>query len=81
MDRPGYVYGSQRLPEGGTFVQIRVTFWSMLVAIVPMIVLIVGLLTWFVSANPKVSEAGKIGFSCGLLVVTMICGREMVKLL
>lgn len=43
----------------------------MVVAIAPLVIAVVGLLMWVLSANPKVSEAGKILFFCGTLVLTM----------
>lgn len=50
----------------------------MVIAIIPFIIMIVGLLLWVLASNPKVSEAGRIMFFCGLLVTTFEFGRETV---
>jgi hypothetical protein len=42
----------------------------MLIAIAPLVILIAGLLMWALAANPKVSEAGRLLFFCGALVLT-----------
>lgn len=52
----------------------------MIVAIAPAVVLIVGLLMWFVSANPKVSEAGRLMFFVGLFVLTWMAANETFKI-
>jgi Na+/phosphate symporter len=51
----------------------------MLIAIVPLIVMVLGLVVWFVSSNPKVSEAGRLAFFCGLLVLTMVLAKETLR--
>lgn len=43
----------------------------MSIALIPLIIAIVGLLLWALASNPKVAEAGRIMFFCGVLVVTM----------
>jgi len=43
----------------------------MVIAIAPLLIAIVGLLVWLMASNPKASEAGKILFFCGVLVLTM----------
>lgn len=50
----------------------------MLIALFPVILLVAGLFVWFMAANAKVSEAGKIMFFCGLLVLTFVCAKYTV---
>ncbi len=52
----------------------------MLIAIIPILVLIIGLLMWVLSSNPKVSEAGKILFAIGALVLTWQLGGETLRI-
>lgn len=52
----------------------------MITALLSLVVCIVGLLMWFVSSNPKVSEAGRIMFGIGLLVALWFCSGVVVKL-
>ncbi len=52
----------------------------MLIAIWPVLLAVIGLLVWFLSANSKVSEAGKIMFFCGLLVLTWVLARHTVRI-
>lgn len=52
----------------------------MVVAIYPLVIAVVGLLMWVLSSNPKVSEAGKILFFCGALVLTMALGSKTLHL-
>jgi Na+/phosphate symporter len=42
----------------------------MVVAIVPFVIAIIGLLLWVFASNPKLAEAGRILFFCGSLVLT-----------
>lgn len=51
----------------------------MILAYVCVLVLIVGLLMWFVSANPKVAECGKVMFACGLLVTLLKTATETIR--
>ena len=51
----------------------------MVIAIIPVLVLIIGLLMYFASANPKVQETGRIMFFCGLLVVLFLVGNTTVR--
>ena len=52
----------------------------MLIAWVPVVAVILGLLLWFVSANPKASEAGRIIFQCGVLVTLFVLARQTLRL-
>lgn len=42
----------------------------------PLLIAVLGLLMWVVSANPKVSEAGRILFFCGVFWVTAILSNQ-----
>lgn len=52
----------------------------MLIALWPLVILILGLLLWVLASNPKVSEAGRLFFFCGALVLTMSLARETFRL-
>jgi len=47
----------------------------MLIAIVPIVIMVVGLLMWVLAGNPYVKEAGKIMFFSGMLVTTFVCAK------
>lgn len=51
----------------------------MAIAIFPILILIIGILLYFVSANGKVQEVGRLMFFAGLLVLTFVLAREMVR--
>lgn len=52
----------------------------MLIAIIPIVVLIVGLLMWVLATNAVVKEAGRIMFFCGMLVTTFVAARVTWRL-
>ncbi len=52
----------------------------MAIAIFPVILLMIGVLMYFLSSNPKVQEVGRIMFACGLLVLTFVLSREVIRL-
>lgn len=52
----------------------------MAVAVAPMAVAVAGLLLWALASNPKASEAGRILFFCGVLVLTASMAKETVRL-
>jgi len=52
----------------------------MLVAIYPLAILILGLLLWVLSSNPKVSEAGRLLFFCGAFALTWKLSGESLRL-
>ncbi len=52
----------------------------MAIAIFPVILLVIGILLYFVSTNVKAQEVGRIMFFCGLLVLTFVLSREVVRL-
>ena len=53
----------------------------MAIAWFPILVALIGVLLWFISANGKVQEAGRIMFFCGLLSLCFALSREVVRLL
>jgi len=53
----------------------------MAIAIFPVILLVIGILLYFVSTNGKVQEVGRLMFFCGLLVLTFDLSRDVVRLL
>ena len=53
----------------------------MLIAALPVIVLLLGLLAYALSANPKVAELGRLAFVAGLLAVCIAAAERMVRLL
>jgi len=52
----------------------------MLIASVPFLVLIAGLLMWALAANPKVQEAGRLMFFCGVFALTWHFTSETVRI-
>lgn len=52
----------------------------MLVAIIPLVVLVAGLLMWVLAANPKVSEAGRLMFFSGVFVMTWKLSGETFRI-
>ena len=51
------------------------------ILIIPLLVCIIGMLVYALSANPKVCEMGRIAFGCGLLVTLFAFATNGVKLL
>lgn len=51
-----------------------------LVAFVPILVAVAGALLWALAGNPKLSEAGRIAFACGLLAACLAFSGEAVRL-
>lgn len=51
-----------------------------LIATVPMIFCLAGLLVYLFAARPKVCEAGRLMFACGLLVALYVLATHVVKL-
>jgi len=52
----------------------------MLVAIIPVIVLVVGLLTYALAGNPKAQEAGRIAFFVGLFFAVAAAAGHVLRL-
>ncbi len=53
----------------------------MIIAWVPVLVLIVGLLMWALPSPPLIKDAGRIMFCCGLLVTLFTSAHTTVTLL
>ncbi len=52
----------------------------MSIVILPAVVMVFGILLWTLFPNhPKLTEAGKILFFCGALVVTWTLGSERLR--
>lgn len=52
----------------------------MAIAIIPIVVLIIGLLAYALSDNAKIAEMGRLMFFAGLLVALFVFARHIVKL-
>lgn len=52
----------------------------MLIAIVPVLVLIAGLLLWILASNPKLAEAGRILFFCGAFLTTQVLAETTIRI-
>lgn len=52
-----------------------------IVILIPLLVCIVGLLMYALSANVKLQEIGRLMFACGLLVTLLVTGPGLVKVL
>ena len=53
----------------------------MFLAIIPILVLVIGLLLYALATNGKVAEMGRIMFFCGMIVVTYALSSHLVVLL
>ena len=52
----------------------------MLIAIIPIVALILGILLWALAANPLVKEAGRLTFFCGMLVTLLVAAHYTVHI-
>ena len=52
----------------------------MVIAIIPVLVLIVGLLVWVLAARPKAAEAGRILFAVGALITVYVLAHHTIKI-
>lgn len=52
----------------------------MIIAIVPLIVCVVGLLAYALASNTKIAEAGRLAYFAGLLVALLVVAHKWVKL-
>lgn len=57
-----------------------VTLRGMLIALVPIVALIIGLLLWALASNTIVKDAGKIMFFCGVLVALFVAAKQTVHI-
>jgi hypothetical protein len=53
---------------------------AMLIAWVPILAIVLGLLLWALSKNPIVMRAGEIVFTCGTLVTLFVLAHVTVRL-
>lgn len=53
----------------------------MLIAFIPLLAIIIGLLVYVLAGNAKVAEMGRITFACGMLVTLFVAAKHVVKLL
>lgn len=52
-----------------------------MIVLLPVLIALVGLLMYALSANPKVSEIGRIMFFAGLLAFLLVGGEQVFSLL
>ena len=52
----------------------------MLISWVVLLIAVVGLLMYVLASNPKVSEIGRIMFSCGLLATCFLLGGKPMRI-
>ncbi len=51
----------------------------MLVAILPFLICVVGLIVYLIASKPEAKELGRIAFACGLLVLTYVLAGYTVR--
>lgn len=51
-----------------------------IIAIIPLLACIAGLLIYVLASNPKLTELGRIAFACGLLVTLAVFAGHTVHL-
>lgn len=52
----------------------------MVIAIIPLIIAVIGLLMYALAANPKVQEAGRLVFFAGIFVLTWVFAKQTVSI-
>lgn len=52
-----------------------------MIALVPILVAIIGVVIYTVSGNPKVAEIGRIAYGCGLLVFLLSAIHQTVSIM
>lgn len=52
----------------------------MIIAIVPVIVTIVGVLAYALASNAKIAEIGRLAYACGLLVTLFTLASKVIRL-
>lgn len=52
----------------------------MIIAVIPLLVAIIGLLLYLLAANAKVAEVGRLMFGCGLLALMFASARESIRI-
>ena len=48
--------------------------------VIPLLVCLLGMLTYALASNGKVAEMGRLAFACGLLVTLLVWGHGAVHL-
>lgn len=59
------------------------TYWislGMMIAIVPLVFTIVGLLMWVLASNPLIKEAGRLIFFAAFLALMLACSGQGLSL-
>jgi hypothetical protein len=51
-----------------------------MIIFLPLLVAVIGLLVYALSANPKVQELGRIAYFCGLFVFLLQAGGHLVSM-
>jgi len=49
--------------------------------VLPLLIALIGVLMYALSANPKLNEVGRIMFFCGLLAFLLTGGAEAIRVL
>jgi hypothetical protein len=52
----------------------------MLIAIIPLVAAVCGLLVWLLATNPKAAEAGRLLFFCGVFWLVASVSRETLSI-
>lgn len=52
----------------------------MLIAIIPLIIALIGILMYALCANPKLVRIGEIMFFCGMFVITWVLAKATVHI-
>ena len=52
----------------------------MAILAIPLLVCLLGLLTYALAANPKATEIGRLAFACGLLVALLVWGHGSIRI-
>jgi hypothetical protein len=55
-------------------------FLGMVIAVVPLLVMIAGMLCYVLATNPKVVELGRLTFFAGLLVTLWLAARVTLRI-
>lgn len=50
------------------------------IIIIPLLVCLVGMLAYALSANGRIQELGRLAYGCGLLVTLFVVATRLVKL-
>lgn len=53
----------------------------MLIAYIPLLVALLGLVVYALATNTKVAETGRLAYACGLLVTLFVAAKHVVRLM